>query len=125
MANTFSYSGISFPPRRAGKSGFFALATDEELVKESIYVILNTRKGEMPMNPSFGTSVDDNLFDSVDKSMQGIICQQLKQDIETWEPRVSVASISSYSQENTRLFDIRLVMKATGAEFSTSVPFTS
>lgn len=125
-SNTASfYSGISFPPRKEGKAGFFAITTDEELIKESIYVILNTRKGEMPMNPNFGTSVDSALFETVDKAMQGILCQQIQQDIETYEPRVSVESITSYSYENTRLFDIRLRVKLTGQQFSASVPFKS
>lgn len=121
MANFFS--GISFPPRKFGKSGFWAIATDEELIKESIYVILNTKKGEMTMIPSFGTSIDDNLFDAVDRSVQGIICQQIQDDIETWEPRVKVNSVSAYSQENVRLFNINMTIKLTGQQISTSVPF--
>lgn len=119
------FSGISFPPRKSGLSGFWATATDEQLIKESIYVILNTRKGEMPMNPNFGTSMDNNVFELMGKSMQGIVCQQIKQDIETWEPRVSVKSVSSYSKEDLRIFNIDLVIKATGIEFNTDVPFNA
>jgi len=122
--NSF-YSGISFPPRKEGKMGFFALSTDQELIKESIYVILNTRKGEMPMSPDFGTSIDNNLFDSVDTSMQGILCQQIQHDIETWEPRVTVNSITSYSYEEVRLFKIVLTINLTGQQFTTEVPFNS
>ena len=126
MATTSSYySGISFPPRRNNKSGFWETATDLELIKESIYVLLNTRKGEMVMSPDFGTSVDEALFDSMDKSMQGILCQQIKQDIESWEPRVTVNSISSYSYEDVRLFNISLTIKLTGQQFQTSVPFNT
>lgn len=117
------YSGISFPPRKNGNSGFFKIATDTELIKESIFVLLNTRKGEMPMTPGFGTSIDDNLFDAVDRNMQGILCQQIKTDIETWEPRVIVNSISAHSKEHTRLFNITLTVKLTGQQFSTVVPF--
>lgn len=118
-----TFSGISFPPRKNGKAGFWAISTDADLIRESIYVILNTRKGEMPFNPSFGTSVDNSLFESMDKTMQGIICQQIQQDIETWEPRVSVTSIASYSYEDVRIFKIELVIKATGQRISTDVPF--
>lgn len=127
MANSaYSYySGISFPPRRSGKSGFFSIATDMELIKENIYVLLNTRKGEMPMSPNFGTSIDENLFDAVDRNMQGILCQQIKQDIETWEPRVIVNSISAHSKEDVRLFNITLTIQLTGQQFSTAVPFKS
>jgi phage baseplate assembly protein W len=123
--NTSYYSGISFPPRRGGKTGFWQVSTDADLIKENIYVLLNTRKGEMPMSPDFGTSIDDSLFDSVDKTMQGILCQQIQNDLESWEPRVTVNSVSAYSYENTRLFNIDLTIKLTGQQFSTSVPFNS
>lgn len=119
------YSGVSFPPRRSGKSGFFALATDMDLIRQSIYVILNTRKGEMPMNPDFGTSIDDNLFDSIDHTMQGILCQQIQNDIQTWEPRVAVNSITAYAKEDVRLFNISLTIKLTGQQFTTEVPFAT
>ena len=119
------YSGISFPPRRRGNTGFFAVSTDQHLIKENIYVLLNTRKGEMPMSPNFGTSVDDAVFEAMDDSMQGIICQQIQTDIETWEPRVAVNSIAAYTYENVRLFDISLTVVLTGQQFSTQVPFNS
>ena len=124
MAQTSFYSGISFPPRRE-KSGFWAIATDQELIKESIYIILNTRKGEMPMNPDFGTSIDNNLFDSIDTAMQGILCQQIQNDLQTWEPRITVDSVTAYSYEEVRLFDISLTIKLTGQQFTTTVQFSS
>ena len=120
---TSFYSGISFPPRRGNKGGFFAISTDQQLIEESIYVILNTRKGEMPMNPSFGTSMDDNLFDALDTTVQGVLCQQLQSDINAWEPRVTVNSITCYTYEEVRLFNIVLTINLTGQQFTTSVPF--
>jgi phage baseplate assembly protein W len=121
MTNSL-YSGISFPARKDSRTGFWLTTTDEQLIKESIFVILNTKKGEMPMNPAFGNSVDEILFENTDHAIQGIVCQQLQQDIETWEPRVSVRSIASYSKDNERLFDIQLTLKTTGQQFSVSVP---
>ena len=122
-SNMFYYSGISFPPRRMGNQGFWATTTDQELIKESIYVLLNTRKGEMPMSPDFGTSMDSNLFDAVDVSMQAILCQQIQNDINTWEPRVVVNSVSAYSYEHVRLFNISVTSVLTGQQFSAQIPF--
>ena len=120
--DTSYYSGISFPPRK-NKSGFWEVSTDLDLIKESIYVILNTSQGSMPMNPAFGTSIDSNLFETVDKAMQGVLCQQIQKDIETWEPRVIVNSITSYSHDDIRLFDISMTIRLTGTQFSMQVPF--
>jgi len=123
--NSFFYSGISFPPRRSGTQGFFATATDQDLISENIYVLLNTRKGEMPMSPDFGTSMDDNLFDTIDVSMQAILCQQIQNDLQKWEPRVVVNSVSAYSSENTRLFNVEMTVVLTGQKFSTQIPFNT
>lgn len=124
-SNSFFYSGISFPPRRAGNTGFWTTATDQELIAENIYVLLNTRKGEMPMSPDFGTSMDDNLFDAVNASVQAILCQQIQNDLQKWEPRVTVNSVSAYSIENVRLFNVDMTVVLTGQQFSTQVPFKS
>jgi phage baseplate assembly protein W len=112
------YSGISFPPRRAGKAGFFAIATDLDLIKQSIFVLLSTRKGEMPGIPEFGSSIHDLLFENINSITQGLITQEIKKDIETWEPRVTILSIKAFSKENTRYFDIQMRIKATGEETS-------
>lgn len=124
QSNKFFYTGISYPPRK-GLGGFWATSTDTDLIKESIYVILNTRKGEQVMNPGFGTSMDSNLFDAVDVSMQAILCKQIQEDIEAQEPRVRVTSVSSYSYENVRMFNIELVVVLTGQQFSTQVPVSN
>ncbi len=124
-SNSFFYSGISFPPRRGGGQGFWTTATDQELISENIYVLLNTRKGEMPMSPDFGTSMDDNLFDAIDPSMQSILCQQIRDDLQKWEPRVKVNLVSAYSSEHTRLFNVDMTVVLTGQQFSTQVPFKS
>lgn len=125
VSKSFFYSGISFPPRRGGGKGFWNTVTDQDLIRENIYVLLNTRKGEMPMSPDFGTSMDSNLFDAVDVSMQAILCQQIRNDINTWEPRVVVNSVSAYSLEHTRLFNVQMTIVLTGQQFSAEIPFNS
>ena len=124
-ASNSIFAGISFPPRKGPGYGFFHVASDIELLKNSIYVILNTRKGSMPMNYEFGSSAHDLLFEPVNDITQGLIADMIVADIEMWEPRVSVLSIKASSWENTRMFDIILKVKATGQQFGTMESFTS
>lgn len=77
------------------------------------------------MSPDFGTSMDDNLFDTIDVSMQAILCQQIQNDLQKWEPRVVVNSVSAYSSENTRLFNVEMTVVLTGQKFSTQIPFNT
>ena len=122
-ASSSIYSGISFPPRKAGTAGFFQTATDLDLLKEHIYIILSTRKGEMPMMPDFGSSVQDYLFELSNPQLSGILCKQIKDDLERWEPRISVESVAASSNEEIKVFTIVATERATGTTFTTEIPF--
>lgn len=123
--NQALYSGISFPPRKDGNAGFFAISTDLDVIKESIHVLLNTRKGEMPMNPDFGSSAIDLLFDIVTQNSQVVISQHIQEDIERWEPRITIDSISAYSNQNSRIIVINGIVNLTNEQFSFNYQFTA
>lgn len=112
------YSGISFPPRRDPKSGFFAIAVNEDLVKESIYTILSTPKGSLEIAPHFGSSIHSSLWENITPTSQSILCQQIKEDIESQEPRLVINSVAAYSHENTRIVVISGIVKLTGSPFT-------
>lgn len=120
-----TYSGISFPPRKGAGYGFFAVAVDDELLKNNITVILNTKKGSMPMNYEFGSSVHDLLFEPINELTQSLIADQIKTDIELWEPRVSVNSIKAASIDTTRIFELTLQIKSTGKLITSTISFTT
>jgi hypothetical protein len=109
-----TWSGISFPPRKGAARGFFDISCNEDVIRDSIYVILNTRKGSVPMNYNFGNSAYDLLFEPVNDVTQGLIADGIKKDIETWEPRVAVVGIKALSFDNVRVFDMTLKIKSTG-----------
>lgn len=113
-ASKAQYSGIAFPPRKAGGSGFFYTETEEDLIRSNIKVILGTKKGSMPMNYDFGNSSQDLLFEPISEVSQSLIADLLKADIEKWETRVTVASIKAASIDNTRIFELILRIKSTG-----------
>ena len=125
--NQALYAGISFPPRKDGNAGFFATSVDMDVIKDSIHCILNTRKGEMPMNPSFGSSAVDTLFDNITQNSQAILCQAIQGDIEAWEPRVTVNSVSAYSQDVNRIIVVNasIILTNQPVTFSYSFPVAS
>ena len=108
-----AYSGIAFPPRRAA-TGFFAMETDVALINDSIQVLLSTKKGSMPMMPSFGSSAQDLLFEAVNDVTQSLVASAIQADINLWEPRVTVNSIMAASTDNTRVFQLSMTINATG-----------
>ena len=121
---TSTFSGIAFPPRKSAGSGFFAMETDLDLIKDSIYVLLNSKKGCMPGNPSFGSSAQDLIFESINDTTQGLVADAIIADINTWEPRVNVIQITAATSENTRIFELVLQMKSTGQTISQTISFS-
>jgi len=120
-----TYSGISFPPRKGAGTGFFAMSTDTDLITNSIQVLLNTKKGSMPMVPSFGSSAQDLLFEPINDTTQGLIVSAIQADITKWEPRVSVVQIMAASTDNTRIFQLTLQIKATGQIITQTIPLSA
>jgi len=120
---TSTYSGIAFPPRKKAGSGFFATDTDLDLISDSIYVLLNTRKGEMPMVPDFGSSAASLLFQPINDITIGLITDALQNDVARWEPRVTVLEIMSATADNQVIFQLTLQMKATGQTTITTLSF--
>ena len=123
--NQALYASISFPPRKDGNAGFFATSVDIDVIRDSVHVILNTRKGEMPMNPDFGSSAIDMLFDQITLNTQALVCQHIQDDIEQWEPRISVDSVSAYSSDNSRIIVINGIVNLSNQPFSLNYTFTS
>ncbi len=86
-----TWKGLSFP--FAVENGGVKWSSDEENIKQSIYLILSTRKKERPFRPDFGS----NLFDLVDapynaKTRAQIVAECI-QAIREYEPRVKLQKV--------------------------------
>jgi phage baseplate assembly protein W len=82
----------------------FKLKQDNELIKESIYNILTTNKGERAGNPAFGTDLNRLLFNPNLETYWEAVKLEIIKDIELWEPRVVVLTVEFMAdQENNKL----------------------
>jgi len=62
-------------------------------VMTSVDNILRTSKGERVMLPEFGSSFKDMIFESMNSPLLDLISQNIKDEIEFWDNRVSVTQI--------------------------------
>lgn len=70
-----------------------------EAVKNSLYNILTTNKGELPGEPEFGSNLSRYLFSQLDFATLIMFEEDMKSCIRRWEPRVTITSIDT--QMNT------------------------
>lgn len=86
------YKDIDFLFRKT-PFGIVKTATDEEVIRQSIFTILETRKGERVMNPTFGTNLFNILFEPMDDITASDISHEIRTALIHYEPRIRVNSV--------------------------------
>jgi phage baseplate assembly protein W len=81
--------------------------TDYELAKQDLLNYFNIRRGEKPMQPSFGTIIWDQLFEPLNEQTQQVITEDI-QRIASYDPRLAVGQIAVTQQDTGLLIQITL-----------------
>ena len=69
------------------------LAVDDIVLESNVKSIVSTQVGERLMNPTFGTALDQSIFENNDPSVQQYVSGQVTAALQTFEPRVRVLSV--------------------------------
>ena len=85
--------GFAFPPRIDPATGQFVMTEDEEDIRQSIYIILMTRKKERAMLPDFGCNLQEYIFDIPDSAFESQIIREVEDALTKYEPRVRNVSV--------------------------------
>jgi hypothetical protein len=89
MEDKYFGTGMKFPPQINPTTGRFTTVTGRESIRESIYLILMTQRGERQMRPSYGSNLMRYTFATMNISMQTMMASEISSDILRCEPRVS------------------------------------
>lgn len=89
MADVFTGRGIAFP-MHVDRTGAIALSSHDDVIAESIRLILGTSPGERPMRPDFGCPIHERLFDPADQTTEGLVAFEVENSLRRWEPRIDV-----------------------------------
>ncbi len=97
------------------------LVEDVQSVYQSLFNILNTRKGEKPFFPNFGIDLDEELFEVIDDVSAVEVLRQVIDGIETNDPRVIIdisnTKVEPYPDDNK--YELYLVFSLQGIEEQT------
>jgi phage baseplate assembly protein W len=86
--------GVRFP-FRPGTDGRFSLIESEDLVAQSIRLILLTRLGERQMRFDFGSDLPRLIFSPITSSTLTEIESAARVALRDWERRIRVRSVSA------------------------------
>jgi uncharacterized protein len=122
---SFLGTGWAFPVRRDA-GGAVALASDEELVAQSIWLILATAPGERVQRPDFGCGMHELVFAPNTATTAGRVADAVRDALMRFEPRVDVLEVSTSTppgRPTVLLIEIGYRIRATNNRFNLVYPF--
>jgi len=99
MATVKDYLGVGMKYPATTVNGKAKLIEKEELVKQSIFIILATPIGSRFMLPEYGSQLEELLFEQNDTLLENLLRLYIAQALEKWEKRIKFVSVSFLHEE--------------------------
>ena len=97
------------------------VSNDIDAIKNALYNIFTTKRGQKLLDPEFGSSLERFLFENVSPVVGKIIGDSIVNAIETYEPRVEVLNVSVYPIPDENIYKIKLTFKYIDINKSSSI----
>lgn len=98
----------------------------EVSVRQSIWAILNTARGERVMRPTFGCRIHDHVFAPNIAGTVGLIITDVRSALVEWEPRIDVLDVDllpNPAQPNLLQISVNYQVRTTNNIFNLVYPF--
>jgi phage baseplate assembly protein W len=125
MEQDFLGRGWSFPVKPTPGSRL-AFVGSEEMIRQSIWIILSTAPRERQMRPEFGCGIHDLVFEPNTAALRGIVQTKVRDALTRWEPRIDVVDVrveTPPEQRNYLLIRIDYRIRSNNAFFNLVYPF--
>lgn len=126
MAKEFLGKGWKFPVGVDGITGQIAQSEAEQDIREAIWLILSTAKGERVMRPDFGCGIHEFVFAALDVGTIGQIESSVHEALLKWEPRIQVLGVQVSREQafvGKVLINIDYRVRTTNNQFNLVYPF--
>jgi len=123
---SFLGRGWSFPVRLHEKEGTIRFSEYEQDVRESIWIILATSKGERVMRPDFGCGIHEMVFEVINTTTLTLIETTVRQALAAFEARIDVTQVKALSDggiDGRLRISIDYVVRGTNNQFNLVYPF--
>lgn len=86
-----------------------SLIKNEESVKQAIVNLMQTRIGEKPFNPSYGSEINKLLFENFSPQTTAVLIELIKSAIENYEPRARLLNVIASPREEDNAYGVTIV----------------
>ena len=125
MAKEFLGVGWKFPVQ-ATPAGRIALSQYEEDIKEAIWIILGTAKGERIMRPDFGCGIHDLVFAPINTATLTLVENSVREALTVYESRIELIQVKASAErayEGKLIVSIDYRVRSTNNRFNLVYPF--
>ena len=86
--------GWKFPVDVDEATGKIMTIEDNDNVKQSVKLILQTQKGERKMRSNFGTNINSFMFQNIDLTLVNMMSEEISRSIDLWEEHIAGLSVN-------------------------------
>ncbi len=125
MEKNFLGVGWKFPVR-ADHDKKIEVSKYEQDIREAIWIILGTAKGERVMRPDFGCGIHDLVFAPINTTTISTVETNVREGLLRWEPRIEVIKVEAKddkASEGKLLVSIDYRVRITNNRFNLVYPF--
>jgi phage baseplate assembly protein W len=72
------------------------MVSEDEAVRQAVYMLLSTRPGERLMRPEYGCNLQQLVFSPNDDTTAGIAIYMVRTALKQWEPRIEIHALDAY-----------------------------
>jgi phage baseplate assembly protein W len=125
MAEEFLGIGWTFPIQ-VNEESRISMSEYEKDIKEAIWIILSTSKGERVMRPDFGCGIHEFVFSVMNTATITLISNSVKEALTIFEPRIQVTRVEVSSEtisEGKLMIEVEYRVRTTNNRFNLVYPF--
>lgn len=124
MSASFLGVGWGFPVSL--DDGRIAMDRYEESIRQAVWIILATARGERQMRPDFGCGIHDLVFATNSAETAGRMATDVREALVRWEPRIDLENVdvaSDPADPSRLLIQIEYRVRSTNNRFNLVYPF--
>lgn len=91
---TFLGIGWAFPPTFDKRIKSVEMVSEEEDIRQSLFVLLSTKRGERIIYPDYGSDIQSMIFEPKDANTATYLRETIRRAILSFEPRIILDNIA-------------------------------
>lgn len=112
ISRAFKDISLSFEPHPVTKD--LPVLKNERAISRAVRNLVQTRFNERFFQPRLGSSVSNSLFEFLDFASAGVLEDEIKDLIQTYEPRVDNVNVLVSPQQDSNRFDATIFFDIVG-----------